>query len=65
MKKVALLDTVFLAGSRRLCVGCVQIAKIAKKCEKMRKIAGKACKIAATYGMIGKLWGGKLWEGVL
>ena len=62
MKKVALMDTVFLAGSRRLCVGCVQIAKIAKK---MRKIAGKACKKAATYGMIGKLWGAKLLEDVL
>ena len=32
--------------------------KSQKKCEKMRKIAEKA----ATHGMIGKLWGGKLWE---
>ena len=43
MKKVALMDTVFHEGSRRLCVGCVQIAKnrkkSAQKCEKSRENA--------------------------
>ena len=51
--------------AREGCVSSVcELRKIAKKCEKMRKIAEKACKKAATYGMIGKLWGGKLWEDV-
>ena len=40
-------------------------AKNRGKSQKVRKIAEKACKKAATYGMIGKLWGDKLWEDVL
>ena len=51
--------------SRKNAEKCEKSRKIAKKCEKMRKIAEKACKKSATYGMIGKLWDGKLWEDVL
>ena len=43
-----------------VCANCGKSQKSAKKCEKsrkMRKVAEKACKKAATYGMIGKLWG--------
>ena len=51
--------------AENVCLACTNCEKSRKKCEKMRKIAEKGCKKAATYGMIGKLWGCKLWEGVL
>ena len=54
MKKVALMDTLFLRAREKCVSNVCKLQKIAAKCEKMRRVAKKDCKKAATYGVNGK-----------